>query len=252
MLRTNVRYVLLCALRDRLFIGLLIGVVAASILSAVLGSTAFLEEREMTLAFAAETTRMVLVVGLIVFVCFHIRSSFDSREIDVMLSRPLSRGQLVIDHWLGFSLVSLCLVLPTLGVMALIGTLNHTGFMWWSVSLLLETWFVVALALFAALLLKSAVSAVMASLGFYVLSRIMIYFIMTAHSTISAGKYPLMRFVLDATSIVMPRLDLFAKSEWLIYGLKTGHEWSLFLTQAAIYIPLLICASIIDFRRKQF
>jgi hypothetical protein len=51
---------------------------------------------------------------------------------------------------------------------------------------------------------------------------------------------------------VIPRLDFFAKSQWLIYGAKSYDDLWLFLMQAGVFIPLLIAASVIDFKRKQF
>src|SRR5271155_3737620 len=99
---TNIRYILITALRDWLFIGLLAGILLATAVSATLGSTAFIEEKEMTVTFAAGAARLILMVGMIVFVCFHIRNAFDTKEIDVILSRPISRSNLVISYWLGF------------------------------------------------------------------------------------------------------------------------------------------------------
>lgn len=252
MLRTNTRYVLLCALRDKLFIGMLTGIIAGSIISSIIGSTAFLEDKEMSLSFAGAASRFILVTGLIVFVCFHIRSSFDTREIDVMLSRPTSRAQLVIDHWVGFCITATLLVLPTIGILALIGVLNLQGFLIWSLSMILETWLVVALAMFAALVLRSAVTSVLASMGIYVLARMMVYFLLTADAPGSQERFFLLSQSLKFVSLFLPRLDLFGKSEWLVYGVQNTHDWTLFILQAAIYIPLLLAASIIDFRRRQF
>jgi ABC-type transport system involved in multi-copper enzyme maturation permease subunit len=250
---TSIQYILLCALRDRLFVGLLAGVAAATLISAMLGGTAFLEEREMSLAYAGAAARIILVIGLVVFACFHVRQAFDSREIDVMLSRPLSRPQLVVAYWLGFSAVATLLAVPTAGVLLLIGPMSDPGFLSWSVSLLLETWFVVALALFASLALKSAVGAVMASLGFYVLSRMIAFFVMTADSITKQDILLVVtKYLLSLVSVIMPRLDFFSKTEWLIYGTNSSLEWRLFLAQAAIFIPLLLLAAIIDFKRKQF
>src|SRR5471030_2906314 len=106
---TNIRYILITALRDWLFIGLLACVLCAAAISATLGNTAFLETQEMTITFAAGSARVILMVGLIVFVCFHIRSAFDTKEIDVIMSRPISRSNLVIAYWLGFAFVALLL-----------------------------------------------------------------------------------------------------------------------------------------------
>lgn len=250
---TSIRYILLCALRDRLFAGLIAGVILATLISATLGSTAFLEEREMSLAYAGASSRLILVVGLIIFCCFHLRNAFDTREIDVMLSRPISRPKLALAYWLGFAVICILLVAPTTVVMALVGPLDRTGFVWWVLSLLLETWCVAAMALFAALALKSAVTSVMACLGFYVLSRMMAFFVMTADSF---GRSELLvisaRYALKAVSFVIPRLDFFGKTEWLIYGIASAQAFQLFLLQSALFIPLLLLAAVVDFKRKQF
>jgi ABC-type transport system involved in multi-copper enzyme maturation permease subunit len=251
---TNIRYILITALRDWLFVGLLVGVLIATMISATLGGTAFLEEREMTITFAAGSARLILMVGLIVFVCFHIRSAFDTKEIDVIMSRPISRSNLVIAYWLGFAFVALLLVIPVVGLIAFIGISNWPGFWGWALTLLLEAFLVVALALFSAFTLRSAVTAVMACLGFYVMSRMMAFFVVTSQSGLVAGdfKYTLMKHALELISSIVPRLDFFAKTQWLSYGFNTSQEWMLCLAQAAIFIPLLLAASIVDFKRKQF
>lgn len=250
---TSIRYILLTAFRDRLFIGVLLGVVFAAAISATLGSTAFLEEKQMTLTYAAGSARLILAVGLIVFVCFHIRSAFETKEIDVMLSRPLSRASLVVAYWLGFTVVAFLLVLPVVGVIGVLGLLNIEGYAGWALSLMLEAALVVALALFSAFTLRSAVTSVLACMGFYVLSRMMAFFVITADSP-SMGQMPylLLKYTLKAISSVVPRLDFFAKTEWLVYGFNVSQEWFLFLMQAGIFIPLLLVATIMDFRRKQF
>ncbi|MDE3038866.1 MAG: hypothetical protein KGJ21_10520 [Pseudomonadota bacterium] len=250
---TNIRYVLITALRDWLFIGLLVGIGFAAGIAAILGSTAFLEEKAMTLAFAAGAARLILMVGLIVFVCFHIRAAFDTKEIDVILSRPISRANLVIAYWLGFALVALLLTLPVIAIIGVIGVESWSGFAGWGLSLILETFLVVALALFSALTLKSAVASVMGCMGFYVLSRMMAFFVVTAKSGMVAGKkFVVLKWALVAISTLVPRLDFFAKTKWLVYGFDSPQGWEVFVLQAAIFVPLLLLASIADFRRKQF
>lgn len=251
---TNIRYILITALRDWLFTGLLLGILFATAISATLGSTAFLEEREMTITFAAGASRIILMVGLIVFVCFHIRNAFDTKEIDVILSRPISRSNLVIAYWLGFAFVAFLLTVPVVAIIGMIGVTNWQGFIGWSFSLLLETFMVVALALFSAFTLRSAVTSVIACMGFYVLSRMMAFFVVTSQSGMVGTeiKFVLMRYVLKLISTVVPRLDFFAKSQWLVYGFNSSQDWIIFVMQAAVFVPLLVLASIADFRRKQF
>jgi len=250
---TNIRYILITALRDWLFIGLLAGVLIATWISGVLGGTAFLEEQEMTLTFASGAARLMLMIGLIVFTCFHIRNAFDTKEIDVILSRPISRTSLVVAYWLGFSFVSLLVTVPLAGILGLIGVVNWGGYLGWAASLLLEATMVIAMALFSAFTLRSAVASVLACMGFYVLSRMMEFFVLTAQGGLVQGKeYAFFNYALKIISTMVPRLDLFTKSEWLVYGFTSSQEWIVFIAQAAIFVPLLLLATVADFRRKQF
>ncbi|MFZ4540269.1 MAG: hypothetical protein ACOYNL_00475 [Rickettsiales bacterium] len=252
---SNIRYVLLTATRDRLFIGLLVGIALAAYLSSVLGSTAMIETEQMTIAFTAASARVIIMVGIIVFIGFHMRNAFDAREIDVLLSRPISRTTLVLSYWIGFAAVGACLVVPTILLMFILGTLNHTGFLLWALSLLLESWLVVSIALFASLTIKSGVGTVLASMAIYTLSRMMGFFLATTNSVgvfkeheVNVGAQWLMKGI----ALFVPRLDFYAKSNWLIYGPKSYEDLNLFLLQSAIFIPLLVAASVLDFKRKQF
>lgn len=252
---TNIRYVLLTAMRDRLFFGLLVGILAAAYISSVLGSTAMLETQQMTITFTAASARVIIMVGLIVFIGFHMRNAFDAREIDVLLSRPISRTTLVLSYWLGFISVATLLVLPTVAMMAVLGVLNQTGFLLWSVSLVLESWLLVSVALFAALTIRSGVGTVLASLAIYTISRMMGFFLATTKTGILFDVQEVnygAKWLMNGISLVVPRLDFFAKSQWLIYGAKSYEDLTLFLLQALVFIPLLLAASVIDFKRKQF
>lgn len=250
---TNIRYIMITALRDWLFIGLLIGILVSTGISATLGSTAFIEEKEMTLSYASASARLILMTGLIVFICFHIRNAFDTKEIDVILSRPISRSNLVFSYWLGFAFVGLLLAIPVVGVIAFIGVGNLAGFFGWSASLILEMGLVVALALFSAFTMRSAVTAVLGCMGFYVLSRMMAFFVFTSNSGMfNDAKFIALKWSLQAISTLLPRLDFFGKSEWLVYGMDNMQEWQVYVAQAFIFIPLLLVATMIDFRRKQF
>lgn len=252
---TNIKYILLTAIRDRLFIGLLIGLIFAALVSHAMGSTALLEPEQMTLSFTAAAFRLILAVGLIVFVCFHLRHAFESKEIDVLLSRPISRANLVVSYWLGFALIAILLALLGIGMIALFGYLDGYGFSWWSLSLIGELWLVVAISLFAAFTLGSAVSSVLASLGFYVMSRMVGFFVATAENGVLFSDALInntLERIIDFISLFIPRLDFYGKSSWLVHGVESGQEAYYFLIQTAIFVPLLITLTIIDLKRKQF
>ncbi len=253
-MKTTIRYIWLCALRDKLFLGLLAGIVFAAILSSFLGSTAYLESTEMMLSYMGASFRFIVAIGLMTFVCFHVQQHKDTQQLNVILSKPLSRTSIVVAYWLGFSAVAACIIIPIILLMAVINPLSWSGFALWSVSLMGEGLIIVALALFASLILGSAVSSVLACFGIYLVSRMMAFFLMTVESGLTERLewHKFYALVLDGVSYILPRLDIFVNSEWLIYGVARENAWEIVLLQIAVYIPLLLTASAIDFKRKEF
>ncbi|MBL0318556.1 MAG: hypothetical protein IPP74_04590 [Alphaproteobacteria bacterium] len=257
-MRPLMKYTLITATRDLLFIGLFIVILVAIGISYFLGNTSMIETRAMVVSYAAFSSRFILVTGLIVFVCFHVRRAFENKEIEVQLSRPISRFQFVIEYWLGFVVLTLLVTIPVIAVMAFIAPANVQSLMLWGLSIVVEGTLMVAFALVTSLILQSAVSPVLLSLGFYVVSRMMGYFMATTkiphYYQPSIIVDHLSEYVVMATSMFLPRLDFFGKSEWLIYGISAHatHDLILFIIQAAVYIPFLLGVAIFDFKRKQF
>ena len=254
-MQTIIRYTLITALRDWLFIGLVMLVAAAYGMSVFTGSTALVEQAHMSIAYFAGSSRIVLMVGLIVFVCFHVRRLFDNREIESMLSKPISRGQFVVAYWFGFVILAVIATVPVVIIMETIYTPNHMGLLYWVSSLLLELALVLAFAVVAALMLSSAVSAVMASFAFYFVSRLMGFFVaaLAQPSGLESGVASrIMAMILKAISSIVPRLDLYAKSNWLIYGIEGQMDLWIFQIQSVVFIALLLAMAVFDFKRKQF
>lgn len=251
----TIRYIFLTAWRDRMFWVLLVGILAAGIIAHMLGATAPTSTRELTVSYSSNAARAMIVLGLIIFVCSHLHNAFNTHEIDVFLSRPITRTKLILSYWVGFAYVALIhggAVILLLGVQDVV---NWDGFIAWSVSLLLECFMVVAIALFSSFTLKSNVASVLASLGFYILARMMAFFIAATATAFIFEKAWLNSIIIDslkAVSIMMPRLDFFGHDEWLIDGVKHIADMELFTLQAVIFIPLLILATMADFNRKQF
>lgn len=252
---SNVRFILLTAVRDRLLSGMLLGLMAAAYIASLLGSTAMLENTQLTVSVAAATARLLLMIGCVVFIAFHVRNAYESREMEQLLSRPLTRTQVVLSFWLGFALLATVMVLPVIAVIAVLGILNPLGFAVWSLSLLLESWLVVTLGLFAALILRSAVAAVLASLAMYLCGRLMGFFLVTAAHGLAfhdSWVNTASKTALLAVSAVVPRLDFFAKTHWLVYGVQSTGELRHVLLQSAVTIPLLLTAAMVDFSRREF
>lgn len=242
-------------MRDRLFVALPLVMVIAFIISRILSQTSMIEVQAMDVTFIAGTFRIILTVGMAVFVCFHVRNAFDAKEIDVMLSRPVSRANLVISYWLGFSIVSTLSAILAILLIYIAGPSTWTGYGIWTLSLLAELWIIVAVALFASITLRSAVISVIFSMTLYVLSRLMGYFLATLKSRLLFDTYlfnEASRLGIKGLSIFVPRLDMFAKSYWLVHGTHHAQEILLFVGQGIVFIPLLLSLAIIDFYRRQF
>jgi len=253
---TIIRYTLLTASRDWLFLGLCSIILIAYGFSVFVGTTALVEQSQMSLAYFAGSSRIIMVTGLVVFMCFHVRRSFENREIESILSKPISRTKFVISYWLGFSILSFIATIPLFLILAFLNNPDVMGLIYWSASLILEISLVLAFGLLASLIMTSAVSSVMATCAFYLISRLMGFFLVAIdnpYSLMGAGKYgQILEHIMKAISTIIPRLDMFAKSQWLIYGIEGQTDLWIFPLQALVFIILLLSVAVFDFKRKQF
>jgi ABC-type transport system involved in multi-copper enzyme maturation permease subunit len=254
---TTIKYVLIVAMRDRLIAVLIAGLLGIVGISHALSSTMMIEQQQTALVFNAASARLLLIIGIIVFVAFHIRQAFDSKEIDVILSRPISRGQLISAYWIGFACVGTLLTMASAITSLLLAPMNMQGFALWCLSMLCEIWLMSAITLFTSLVLTSAVTSVITSIAIYILSRMMGFFLATVHSRYSIDTliiHKILRHGIDTVSMLTPRLDFFSESSWLLYGAEKHflHAALPFATQTMIFIPLILLAAILDMRKKQF
>lgn len=254
-MKAILKYILLTAARDWLFIGLFIAVTACCAISFFLGSTALSEQNMMQLAFISGSTRLILVIGMILFICFHIRRSFENREIEFIISRPISRSTFLFAYFFSFVVLSFLLLFPI--VILVYSLFNPTllGLLGWSLSVFCELILLSTFAILASLILKSAVSAVLGCFGFYMISRIMGYAVSTIIIPAQLNNVNFnvsLEIILKALSSLLPRLDQFAQSKWLIYGEMTMSDVGFVVIQSVIYISLILFMSIYDFGRKQF
>lgn len=252
MSRPLVLYVLTAALRDRLVMAMIITLVVGTSLAVFLGSAAIAEKQQFAMVFAGAGLRLAGVLGLVLFTVFFIRRSFDARDVDFILSRPVSRVEFLLSYAAGLSLLALGMAAAqTLCLYIIGGNLFGPSHISWAVSLAFENIVMVNAALFFSMILSSAATAATATAGFYILARLMGQLLGIIDST---GKpafiYNLMEYILQAISAVMPRLDLMAQTSWLIYGQSV--EISSILLQAAIFTVLIITAALIDLVRRQF
>lgn len=249
-----IRYVLMAALRDRLVLSLGALVAVGASLSVFLGSGAFIEGSQFALVFAAGGLRFAGTAGLVLFVIFYLRRSFENKDVEFLLSRPISRTSFILSHSIAFSMLAVFLAgIIGVAVCAVVVQAVGSGHGLWVFSLMMEYIIIVNAALFFAMVLQSAAGGAMAVFGLYVLSRLMGQLLGIASVDGASSVSMLLNPIMNIVSMVVPRIDLMTQTSWLIYPDAGGDVGFVFVAiQGIIYSGLLVCAALIDLRRRQF
>jgi hypothetical protein len=252
--KSIIKYILLSGIRDRLYIGLFITLIASFSLSIFLGSTALIEQQQTVAAYIAGSSRAILAIGLILFVCLNVNRAFENKEVEFIISKAISREKFILSYLIGFFLSAILIFIPLIIAILLVVKASKFGLLMWCLTLFLEIIILISFALLSSLILKNSFSAIMASFGFYIISRMMGVFVLAIEipQSLQAAKINLMASVLKFMSVLFPRLDLFAQSSWLNYGIGDFGILKIILWQALIYIPLMIFMAFHDFKKKQF
>ncbi|TVQ83119.1 MAG: hypothetical protein EA357_07185 [Micavibrio sp.] len=270
-----IRYILTAALRDKIVITLLLMIALGASTASFLGSASITEEKELTVVFGAGGLRFLGALGIILFCCFHIRRSFEHKEVEFLLSRPISRAGFLLSYAAAFAVIAAVIAAAIMLVVLLIGAPDFGGWMAWGGSLAVEYVIVATTALFFSMALPSAAGSAMACLGVYILAR-MVGMLLGITYVMDNAFMVFLGYGMEFISIFIPRLDLMAQTSWLVYGVQgldsieymgmAGdriNPWADFvfskiglggfvLLQGIFFTALLLCAAAIDLLKKRF
>lgn len=245
------RYVIKAAIRDRLILSLIAVCVVGVSLSLFLGSAAINEKDQFVSVFASGGLRFVGLLGLVLFVVFFIRRAFDSKDVDYILSRPISRSQFIFSHSLAFmTLAALIAGIVTGVVFVASPNVDQAGLSLWGTSVFAEYAIMACAALFFSMILSSATTSFMACFGFYLLCRMMGQILGIIDAGLSREQDLIN--IMQVISILMPRLDLMGQTSWLIYGVQGAVGYGFVWAQMAAYVLVLNAAAQFDLMRRQF
>ncbi len=268
-----ITYILRAALRDKIVLCFLTAIVPVAGLAIVLGASAVSEQADFSIVFLAAFLRILGVVSLSVFFCAYLRRSFENREVEFLLARPLSRLSFLTSHMAAFSVLAVTMVLVLGAAIGLAGTIASGGLLSWTVGLAVEYLVLSAIALFFALGLSSVTGAVLATLAFYVLARMMGVLLGIAAQAPDNYFLATLGRVMDVLAVIVPRLDLICQGDWLTYGpqmaqaiagnspggtgifqavLSYAGPLSLACLQGGCFVLLAVGAAALDFSRRQF
>lgn len=247
-----VKYAFLAALRDRLVLSLFLILLLGSSLAVFLGSSAVIEADRFTVVFAGGGLRIASVMGLVLFVVFFVRRSFDGKDVEFLLSRPVNRIQFLLSYACAFSVLA-ALMGCAVGVCvyAVSPHLFGEGHFLWIFSIVVESIIMVNVALFFSMVLPGASTAAMCTAAFYVLARMMGQLLGIIDSDLVDDTGP-MAMAVQLVSVVTPRLDLMGQTSWLLYGEPDGVGFFSIFLQGVLFCFLVLAASILDFTRRQF
>jgi len=243
-------YTLLEALRNRLSWLVLVVALLGIGLSGFLNEMALTESQQTQVALLAAFYRFAAAFLLATFVVTSMVREFNDKGLELLLSLSLPRAAYLLGKLAGFACLA---VLPAMsfGLLTLFFSSTEQSVLW-TISLICELWIVAAFAMLCVLSFNQIMAALSATMGFYLLARSItaLQFIATEAQLDSSTSQQFMAMVMKAISAVIPHLDTFTKTEWLVYQTGQFSELQNILLQSLICISLLLGAALFDLYRK--
>jgi len=252
MIKILTAYVLTAAIKDRillLYAGLIVVIIS---LSLFFGSSSATEQDQFSYVFTSGAMRIASAFTLITFIVFYFRRSFENRDVDFLFSRPITRLQFVMSHFFAFSIMAfLIAIITTLSILFITGGNHSAAVIFWGISIFSELVVLSAVAMFFGVALSTAVSATLITFCFYMLARLMGDIIGILGNGISNLATEILGKIMILISFFIPRLDLIGQTSWLVYGVGE-FNYLVVYTQIIIFLGLILSATYLDLRRRQF
>lgn len=246
-------YALRAALRDRLIMASVVLTALSVSMAMFVGDAAIIEKSQFIVVYAAGTLRFLMVGAIVLFTAFYVQRLYAQRDVEFLLSRPLSRSAFILSHALAIFILSTVLaVLALAGLSVLSGGLVSSAYLLWTASLLAEVAIMGWTTLFFAMVLTSSTVSALMAMAFYALARLSGQLLGIVNENAVSWAAPILNPLTKMISMLVPRFDLMTQSSWLIYG-PSGHEGWLFLAaQGGAFAVLILTAAVIDLKRRQF
>lgn len=243
-------YTLLEALRNRLSWLMLIVIFLGIGLSGFLNALALTESQATQLALLAAFLRFSAAFLLATFVVTSMVREFNDKGLELLLSLALPRAAYLLGKLAGFAALA---IVPAFlfGALSLFFS-SLTQSLLWTISLIFELWIVAAFAMLCVLSFNQIMAALSATLGFYLLARSItaLQLIAKEAQLETSNSQQFMSMVMNGVAAVIPHLDNFTKTEWLVYQTGQWADLKLIVLQSTICLALLVSAGLFDLYRK--
>lgn len=250
---TIARYTLLEARRTRLPQLVLSAIVLLGAAGFFVREIAVTESTRLQTGFYAATMRLtgVFIIGL--YVLSSVAREFSDKGLDVVLALDLPRSHYILGKLAGFLVIGVLVAIAVSMPLALLAAPGAA--LQWGVSLAFELAIVVALSLFCIVTFSQLMPAASFVLAFYLLARALTAIrLMSAHPLTGADtlSHQFMSMMMEGLALVMPALDAWTRTAWLVDQPAAWTEIGVLAGQSALYVALLAGATMFDFYRKNF
>lgn len=232
---------------------MLILVAITASMSIFMASSSITEQDQFLAVYSSGSLRILTVLGLVIFTAFFVRRSFEAKDVEFLLSRPISRVSFVLSYSAAFSLLAVILTAASAFALFVISPkLLSPAFILWCVSIAVETIIMVNMTFFFAMILSSAATAVLGTLAFYVLARMMGQILGILESGTAGSIMEGVQMAMNMVSTLTPRLDLMGQTSWLVYGIGETVDFTFIFIQGGIFLFLVMIAALLDLVLRQF
>jgi ABC-type transport system involved in multi-copper enzyme maturation permease subunit len=240
---TIARYTLLEALRNRLLWLVLLMALGAVGVSGFLNELALTESRQLQAALLSAVLRLAAVFLIATFVVTSMLREANDQGLQLLMALPMPRAVYLFGKLIGFGALAL---LPALlfGALGLFFAPPAQAALW-AVSLLCECWIVATFAVLCTLTLNQVLPALTATFSFYLLARAIGALQLLGHDA-----HGMLNRGIDGLALLLPHLDRFTRSDWLVYHGGGVADLAGIAAQTAIYVALLAAAALFDLYRK--
>ena len=250
---TIARYTLLEALRTRLPVLVLLTLLVLLAASFFVETISVTEGARQQAGFYAASMRLasVFIAGLYVLVS--VTREFNDKGLDIVLALDLPRSHYILGKLAGF--LAIAVLIAAAACLPLAWLAAPQAVLQWAVSLVLELAIVVALALFCVITFSQLTPAASFVLAFYLLARALTAIrLMSAHPLTGADtlSHQVISFVVETLALVMPALDAWTQTAWLVNQHAAWSAIAQLTWQSALYVVLLAAAAMFDLYRKNF
>ena len=224
---------------------------AGCVLAVIAGEVAITETRGFRSGLLGAWLRWCAVFTVAAFAVSSAAGDANDKALDLMLSTSVPRWVYCAGKLAGFAAVALFSAGACALALAWFAPPLQTAL--WAASLALELLVVAAMSLLCVITFSRIASAMSAVVGLYVLSRSMaaLQLIADAPGTESgSASRAFVRAFVDTLAYLLPDLDRFTESEWLIHGAGTLADLGFAAAQAAVYTALLGAAAVFDLHRR--